>query len=594
MDLGCVCKLKSTSAGAKTLQRGGKLDRVSLDELDFQTTTQSRYLNKPLVQAYIYYSFSDTRGLIAFFPTLNSSKPHLIVVSPYTAERPNFNRAMQQQHQEIKKSLGLMDQDAEEFASTVSYARTRDGGFRELGRRLLQCEQQNNKPAILVFESTADPRLVIELCPKLDEYPIMHIASHARNNQYEPLGWQLPAVQQMMHSFMEAERIYDAQLELARFAHVPIGNLEGDDTIFVSDVFYGRLLRDNKHLLWAKDKTHASASFSFAEDTCFADEDQHTEAIQPEAYRSYCIEVEMSAFAINAVSNYNHLEDTEAAALPPSANEMALQSCLELGGIAPRTTNIVDDTVACAPAFKVLKQLVTNWLTILSRNSSYHADLLQMHFYRWLSSPHSRFHLPLLFHYFRGVMKKLFEHLLDTLRGLGTTVVYGSFSRVILCTGKPSARTAEVYVRYLIDTIQQMPMFQLLDLQPKSAWCQMLFMDPYNFGGFLGKLEGDSAAAEPSTELTDEEMETAATDPDNEAKADIECRWNIGEYLPTQVQKHFIVMISDFIDKCMQHRLEQDSGSSQGPATQMQTTLAEEDYVKSLFVGTYAVACDDC
>ena len=41
------------------------------------------------------------------------------------------------------------------------------------------------------------------------------------------------------------------QLEQARYAHVPIGNLPTDIASFVSDVFYSRHLLRHNHVLWA-------------------------------------------------------------------------------------------------------------------------------------------------------------------------------------------------------------------------------------------------------------------------------------------------------------------------------------------------------
>ena len=41
------------------------------------------------------------------------------------------------------------------------------------------------------------------------------------------------------------------QLEQARFAHIPIGNLPADVSTYVADVFYSRHLLRHNHVLWA-------------------------------------------------------------------------------------------------------------------------------------------------------------------------------------------------------------------------------------------------------------------------------------------------------------------------------------------------------
>jgi DNA polymerase epsilon subunit 1 len=41
------------------------------------------------------------------------------------------------------------------------------------------------------------------------------------------------------------------RVRLARYTHVPVGNLGSDWTLHAADVFFARALRDSKMLLWA-------------------------------------------------------------------------------------------------------------------------------------------------------------------------------------------------------------------------------------------------------------------------------------------------------------------------------------------------------
>ncbi len=51
-----------------------------------------------------------------------------------------------------------------------------------------------------------------------------------------------------MHSHLRQDRI-----ELARYAHLPLGNLGGDWMLDVADAHLARCLRDAGHLLWISD-----------------------------------------------------------------------------------------------------------------------------------------------------------------------------------------------------------------------------------------------------------------------------------------------------------------------------------------------------
>lgn len=41
-----------------------------------------------------------------------------------------------------------------------------------------------------------------------------------------------------------------AQVEHARYCHIPLGNISGDAATFATDVFYARNLEKNNHVLW--------------------------------------------------------------------------------------------------------------------------------------------------------------------------------------------------------------------------------------------------------------------------------------------------------------------------------------------------------
>ena len=44
---------------------------------------------------------------------------------------------------------------------------------------------------------------------------------------------------------------FQNQMEQARYAHIPVGNIPSDPALFVSDVFYSRHLLRHNHVLWA-------------------------------------------------------------------------------------------------------------------------------------------------------------------------------------------------------------------------------------------------------------------------------------------------------------------------------------------------------
>jgi alkanesulfonate monooxygenase SsuD/methylene tetrahydromethanopterin reductase-like flavin-dependent oxidoreductase (luciferase family) len=67
-------------------------------------------------------------------------------------------------------------------------------------------------------------------------------------------------------------------------------------------------------------------------------------------------------------------------------------------------------------AFRVLRQLVCNWLADAAERGNAHADALLQQLYRWLSSPHSALRDPALLRLVRIAMRRLFKALLGELR----------------------------------------------------------------------------------------------------------------------------------------------------------------------------------
>ena len=45
------------------------------------------------------------------------------------------------------------------------------------------------------------------------------------------------------------------RVALARYCHLPVGNMTGDWILNTADALYARCLRDSDHLLWANDSS---------------------------------------------------------------------------------------------------------------------------------------------------------------------------------------------------------------------------------------------------------------------------------------------------------------------------------------------------
>ncbi len=58
------------------------------------------------------------------------------------------------------------------------------------------------------------------------------------------------------------------QLYQARYAHIPIGNLPSNLSLFVSDVFYSRHLTRHNHILWVSPSDNPDLGGAFNMHPC--------------------------------------------------------------------------------------------------------------------------------------------------------------------------------------------------------------------------------------------------------------------------------------------------------------------------------------
>lgn len=129
----------------------------------------------------------------------------------------------------------------------------------------------------------------------------------------------------------------------------------------------------------------------------FVEEPPCAEVIYPGAYRSICVELKVHHLVVCAVDKSAQLGDLEGTA--------------------------IDASEPTGPAFRILKNLVSNWLADASANHNPIADHLLQNLYRWISNPASKLHDHELHRCMGRLMQKLFLQLVSEMRKLGAQVI---------------------------------------------------------------------------------------------------------------------------------------------------------------------------
>ena len=85
----------------------------------------------------------------------------------------------------------------------------------------------------------------------------------------------------------------------------------------------------------------------------------------------------------------------------------------------------------------------------------------------------------------RGLMTCVFQQLLGEIRRARCDVVFGSFTKIIVATGKKSLPAAVEVVRTIQQAVADNPLFSTMagQVEPANYWAQLVFLNQYNYAG---------------------------------------------------------------------------------------------------------------
>jgi len=283
------------------------------------------------------------------------------------------------------------------------------------------------------------------------------------------------------------------RLDCARYVQAPVGNLGHDVTMTMTDITFSRILDKNRHALWMSETQ--------LPDLGGAESDHHgvwsetlTEPVvtEPGLYRTICVDIELHFLAIQAIMESHNLDASTLAG--DAVTTGTGDGDASAGGEATVSgVGIVGSyDTACAPAFKLLKAMVTTWVSCVVSHGDRFADTLLTSFYRYIcGSGNSLLHDPALHRVVFGLMTKLFKRLVAELRRLGLVVVHADFNRITVNTNKHDVEAAKEHIAFIRNALKKKSLFKMLMLKVKDPlWHALLYKDPENYGGIECESEG--------------------------------------------------------------------------------------------------------
>uniref|UniRef100_A0A0X3P616 DNA-directed DNA polymerase n=2 Tax=Schistocephalus solidus TaxID=70667 RepID=A0A0X3P616_SCHSO len=375
----------------------------------------------------------------------------------------------------------------------------------------------------------------------------------ATSDAYGILNWQQTVATRGIKYFLQSEIRLEHQLELARYLHVPVGNVPVADapphvsltslpsptntpatplpTVeFGCDLFYARHLIKQNHILWVSATGRPDFGGKEVDDQRLMLEMEESTVVEINRkgfYRQICVDFEFTNLAVNTMLVASRIPELEGASaltfdrLVPA--QQSIEEQLSRGVNVGAQITDYDETAACSAAFRVLRTMVVGWVKDVTQYQNALADEQVINFYHWLRSSSSLFYDPALRRTLQKLMKKVFLKLVDELnQSHGLDVIFASYSRLVLCTHRFDVADALSRADSLLKLLRSKALFVHLDLQYSCSWYQLLWYDTANYAGLKVDLEALDAEAE-------RKLEDSTT---KEAEFTVDMSWHIARYLP--------------------------------------------------------------
>jgi len=542
--VGCLCKPKNLPQGGRSalLSKGLCID--DLEPVDVQSRSLYLAQEEDRITAFLYVADSvDGSGRMLFGLLTPLTEQGLVVGVSQSHKSPPLDAAR------MWKSIGS-EKDAN-FSSEFEFTVANERSAREAGKLLHQRledllrDVRFARRTILSVQSSIGYWDLLEDIPNLRRFPSVHLHFDRRHREFQPVQWLQTAFRNCLLSYADLDPELSQQKSMARFADIPLGNVSNvDPYIQALDTHFARNLRRKNHLLWASEGRKPDIAGYEDEDSPLREEDRmNPEYIKPGAYRTVCVETELTDLALGSVlasAQLNEADGTETISEPvPNRPDPVEEEEISASGA-------IDDVSKSLPSFRILRDMLANMQKLATADKESDekevASSVMEHFYRWLGSEDALMYDPSLHFIVHSMMKKVFRILLTELKNLGAQVAYASVSKIVLVTPKNEAFDGLRYAAFIESTLREKAMFGGIRFAPLiGVYQSLLFADPFNYSGVPALEESSILEGKVKVFNSTTRVYGARNLPPSRMS------WEVVDYLPTPVASLWMQTVDAFI-----------------------------------------------
>eukprot|EP00963_Diacronema_lutheri_P012452 scaffold1758_cov333-Pavlova_lutheri.AAC.12 len=512
---GCVCTLQ---AGTQDSVAGGLLD---LSSLQMKSTADFPYLSKGALPncAVVHLVVEGTKAcIVLYMPALQEATVYFVEPAVVKEVSAGAARRMYQQQANSMVNGGAQVLPIPlECGVNVEYLTAFEEAMQRLRSRLRDVVGQKLSNSLLLLDGP--PGVLGPSGPftqLLKELPSVTLPRKDLGGSLDGLQWKSIAARKGFACSLEAIAWFHERLDLANYACIPAGAFEGDALIYTADVLFARRLREAGMVSWASDTALPDLGGGELDDQCSVDLKLNVNIVKPGLYRGVVVEIRLSHLDVDAVCNRSLIEEAQMGS--SGLEQFAACDCSE-----------------AASALNVLKGLVEAWLEDATKYNQTHANNLLLNLYRWVCSPLSRFHDPLLQVAVKYLMGKALVLLVAEIEDHGLQVVYADSSTLLVYTKVQEYNAALDRVKFALTTVRSREQFSHIHFEITEQWKVLLFKDLYNYGGVHRQMHAESGSTGQHEESLAERNES------------LKSCWTLISGMSKPLQRLWVQILSGFI-----------------------------------------------
>ncbi|KAJ1654851.1 DNA polymerase epsilon catalytic subunit [Dispira simplex] len=345
LTVGCTTMV---TPNVQSLSEAAGECRFQLDELlpstDVTRTAHHQYLHSSRVSlnfVYLFHSATDTRQIFGLFsPSTATAQVFVTDGLRGHLQLPNLETLYQERlaKDPAPPTSDTMLREINQDTSTEGYAFAypaqlvfqttiykAEGQLQKaLQVALNQLNGKGGSSTMVVLHSVWTPQQLLSWLPGLHDTPYLCMPFHRSDRTLPALNWQRYASRRMLNHFFNVSQWVHERVAQARYADTPVGNIEQNPALFLSDLFLARrLLSQNVVLWWSPSRKPDLGGREEDEHQWLTDEVVNTEINHPGMYPKVCVEIDVGNLAINTILQAQLIHELEGASSLFTATEFS-------------------------------------------------------------------------------------------------------------------------------------------------------------------------------------------------------------------------------------------------------------------------------